>query len=76
MRQLNATLSRLFSPPKQQAKKQPEYAAFRAECKRLGVTYKIARDGYIELSDGRAFTYYGDWFEALEKLRDPNFGKD
>jgi hypothetical protein len=72
-----------LDPKKQLTKQQQEaqdwhaaqhrkaYAEFRAACKRDGLTYKVSRDGYVELSDGRAFPHFGDWAETLERLREP-----
>ncbi len=53
--------------PKPRKKADPDYAKFRKECKRLGLTYKIAHDGYIELSNGGFFPHY-NWGESLYRL--------
>lgn len=55
------------SSPKPKRKADHQYAEFRKECKRLGLTYKIAHDGYIELSNGGFFPHY-DWSESLRRL--------
>ena len=68
--QLNRTLTQMFRAPALRQSADPDYAKFRAECKRLGVTYKRSRDGYLELSDGRVFPHY-TWGESLDRLTRP-----
>jgi hypothetical protein len=56
------------SKPKTLRKADPDYAAFRAECKKQGLTYRVEKsDGYIELSNGVAFPHY-HWGESLHRL--------
>jgi len=50
---------------KPKAKTDESYLEFRKYCNERGLTYEIARDGYIEFSDGLAFPHYGDWNETL-----------
>lgn len=51
---------------------QPEYHQFRSQLKKDGITYKIDRsDGFIVTSTGRAFPFYGDWAEALDRYNNP-----
>lgn len=63
---LQRQLGRMFTPSAPRKPADPAYAAFRTYCKRVGVTYKIARDGYIEFSDGVMFGHYGDWAETMD----------
>lgn len=65
MHYLNSALNSLFKAPKPRKPADPAYAKFRAYCKDKGLTYKVARDGYIEFSDGVVFGHYGDWSETL-----------
>ena len=71
LRTLEASLGALFglgkARPAKAAKRvaDPAYARLRALVKSRGVTYRIARDGYIEFSDGVCFGHYGDWQETL-----------
>lgn len=44
------------------------YAAFRRECQRRGLTYRMTRDGYIEFSNGTAIPHYNYWAESLSRL--------
>ena len=47
------------------------YLEFRKYCNDQGLTYEIARDGYIEFNGGRIqFPHYGCWYETLERLKD------
>jgi hypothetical protein len=64
MQLLNQALNSYFKPTTRKAA-DPAYAEFRAYCKAKGLTYKIARDGYIEFSDGVTFGHYGDWAETM-----------
>lgn len=46
------------------------YLEFRKYCKDHGVTYEIARDGYIEFNGGSVqFPHYGCWYETLERYK-------
>ena len=69
---LNQTLTQIFSAPAKRRAPDPDYAAFRAECKRQGLTYKIDRDGYIALSNARVFGHY-TWCDSLYSLLHPEF---
>ena len=62
---LTQSLSRYFKPKAARKPADPSYAVFRDYCKRRGITYKLARDGFIEFSDGVAFAHYGDWAETM-----------
>lgn len=64
MRIMQQALGRLFKPQAGRKPADPHYAKFRAYCKGKGLTYKVARDGYIEFSDGAVFGHYGDWSET------------
>lgn len=64
---LEKTLAKFLIAKKQKTPNNPEYAAFRAECKKRGIEYKICRDGYIELSSGDVFPHYS-WAETLDRL--------
>jgi len=70
MRQLSNALSSYFKAPAPRKAADPAYAEFRAYCKDKGLTYKVARDGYIEFSDGVMFGHYGDWAETLSGHRE------
>ena len=65
MRQLQSSLNAYFKAPAARKPADPAYAEFRAYCKKRGITYKVARDGFIEFSDGVCFGHYGDWSETL-----------
>ena len=65
MQHLQRALSGYFKPTAAR-KPDPAYAKFRSYCDGLGVTYKIARDGFIEFSDGVVFGHYGDWSETMQ----------
>lgn len=65
MKALAASLTRLFHAPAPRKPADPAYAEFRAYCNAKGLTYKVARDGFIEFSDGVVFGHYGDWAETL-----------
>lgn len=54
---------------KPKAKADESYLEFRKYCNEQGVTYEIARDGYIEFSDGIQFPHYGCWYETLERYK-------
>jgi hypothetical protein len=62
-------LSTYFQPAKARPPADPAYAEFRNYCKARGITYKVARDGFIEFSDGVCFGHYGDWAETLRGHR-------
>ncbi|MCH9834674.1 hypothetical protein K0U83_03385 [bacterium] len=64
MKQLNSALTAYFKPAAKRKPADPTYATFRTYCKARGVTYKVARDGFIEFSDGACFAHYGDWAET------------
>lgn len=70
MKQLQQQLTKLFTAPVQKQSIDPDYRKFRSECKRQGLTYKIAGDGFIELSNGRNFPHY-NWGESLATLNNP-----
>jgi hypothetical protein len=67
MQMLTSSLRRMFKPASTRSKADPAYAAFRAYCRGRGLTYKVARDGFIEFSDGVCFGHYGDWAETLSR---------
>lgn len=66
---LTTSLNRYFKALKPRKAADPAYAEFRAYCKDKALTYKVARDGYIEFSDGVMFGHYGDWAETLSGHR-------
>ena len=66
MHLLNNALNGYFKTPAPRKVADSAYAEFRAYCKGKGLTYKVARDGYIEFSDGVVFGHYGDWAETLK----------
>lgn len=74
MKHMQTSLSRAFGcyfkPPAERKAADPAYAEFRAYCKTKGLTYKVARDGFIEFSDGVVFGHYGDWAETLAGHRE------
>lgn len=70
MNLLQHQLNKLFSQPTKRQPANSNYAKFRADCKKLGLTYKIAGDGFIELSNGRNFPHY-TWEESLYTLHHP-----
>jgi hypothetical protein len=72
MNSLSRTLNAYFKPEAPRRQKDPHYAAFRAYCKTKGITYKVARDGFIEFSDGVVFAHYGDWAETLSGHKETN----
>lgn len=65
MHHLSNALNSYFKAAPARKPADPTYAEFRAYCKAEGVTYKVARDGYIEFSDGVMFGHYGDWAETM-----------
>ena len=65
MQTLQRSLSGYFKAPATRKPADPAYAEFRAYCKARSITYKVARDGFIEFSDGVCFGHYGDWAETL-----------
>lgn len=65
MHHLTQALAGYFKAPAPRKPTDPAYAEFRAYCSERGLTYKIARDGFIEFSDGMMFGHYGDWAETL-----------
>lgn len=67
MQQLRNSLSIYFKPTAARKPADPSYAEFRAYCKTEGITYRIARDGFIEFSDGESFGHYGDWSETMTR---------
>ena len=55
---------------KPKAKSDESYLEFRKYCNEQGVTYEIARDGYIEFNGGSIqFPHYGCWYETLERYK-------
>lgn len=55
---------------KPKAKADESYLEFRKYCNEQGVTYEIARDGYIEFNGGSIqFPHYGCWYETLERYK-------
>jgi hypothetical protein len=70
MKTLQQQLGKLFSQPAKRKAVDSDYSKFRKVCKTLGLTYKIAGDGYIELSNGRSFAHY-TWDESLYVLQHP-----
>jgi hypothetical protein len=67
LQKLLGELLDLGESPKSKRKADSSYAKFRKECQRLGLTYKVANDGYIELSNGGFFPHY-NWVESLCRL--------
>ena len=70
MKELQKRLGKLFEARDKAKKDYRAYNKFRADCKKLGLTYKIAGDGYIELDNGRSFPHY-TWEESLFTLHHP-----
>ena len=64
---LSQALTGYFKP---KSERDPSYATFRQEMKKRGITYKIARDGYAEFSDGIVCGHYGNWAETLSSYLD------
>lgn len=66
MKYLQRELGRMFKAPAPRKPTESGYLAFRAEVAARGLTYTIAKDGYIDFSDAREpIAHYGDWQETL-----------
>jgi hypothetical protein len=72
MTSLGKMLGGMFKPQKFVDKEERKaYAAFRSECKKRGLTYKIKGDEYckdIKFSDGRDMPHF-TWSESLDRLK-------
>lgn len=75
MTPLRRALDVFFRPATTNKTADPAYAEFRAYCKEKGINYKIARDGFIEFSDGVTFGHYGDWAETLRGHKAESVGR-
>lgn len=72
MTALGRMLAAAFKAPAQRKPADPAYAQFRALVRAAGLSYRISgSDGFIELSNGRCFPYYGDWSEAVDRFNNP-----
>jgi hypothetical protein len=71
---LDELLGNLFRPPrKPKSKADPDYGKFRRLCKKHGLTYTVADDGYVDVDapDGARFTVgTGYWDERLGRLEE------
>lgn len=69
MTSLNTMLGKLFTTATKTVDlgERKAYAAFRRECQRRCLTYRISSDSYIKFSDGNAMPHYG-WDESLSRL--------
>lgn len=51
-----------------QSEPKPGYPEFRRVVRSKGLSYKLAGDGYIELSNGECVPHYGCWIETAERV--------
>jgi hypothetical protein len=67
---LDDVLGKLFKQPKPKRKADPDYGAFRRLCKRHGLTYAIANDGYVDVEapDGARFAIGQNWDQRVSRL--------
>jgi hypothetical protein len=68
---LDDILGNLFRPPRKPKRKaDPDYGKFRRLCKKHGLTYTVADDGYVDIDapDGASFSIGENWDQRLIRL--------
>jgi hypothetical protein len=66
---LGKKLSAYFSPEAPVAKRnQQAYRRFLRVVSAAGLSYNIAKDGFIELSNKQSVPFYGDWNEVADRI--------
>ena len=62
----------LFKPVKAKRKADPDYGKFRRLCKKHGLTYEVADDGYVDIEcpDGNRFSIGQGWDMRAYRLEE------
>ena len=69
---LDEVLGKLFKPEKRKRKPDPDYGKFRRLCKKHGLTYTVADDGYVDVEcpDKTRFSIGQGWDQRVSRLEE------